>query len=124
MQVLATALAHANTTATNATSLGTILASDKVLVAEAIQFLLGALLGYYGAKALKYILGFIGILALGSALQVWAVGESTSAYVSRVEEGARQAVPLVKKLLVSLGILTVAPVSAGFLVGAVIGLTR
>lgn len=123
MHAAVAALAHANVT-TNATSLGTILANEKVLVAEAIQFLLGALLGYYGARALKYILGFIGVLALGSALQVWAVGESAGDYISRVEEGARQVLPLVKKFLVSLGILTVAPVTAGFLVGAVIGFTR
>ncbi len=100
------------------------LKNPKVLVTLAIQFGLGLALGYVSVKALKYILAFIGILVLGSVLSVWSLGGSVEDFMANLGYQAQQLLPVIKNFLATLGLLTVGPVSIGFIIGILLGLTR
>lgn len=92
----------------------------RVTAIALIQFLLGLGLGYVSAKVFKYILAFIAILVLGSFLSVWSLGgslENTLGHLKELSETARN-------FLVVLGVLTVGPVSVGFVVGVLVALLR
>ncbi|MEM2214926.1 MAG: hypothetical protein QXP47_00520 [Candidatus Nezhaarchaeales archaeon] len=97
-----------------------IFSQPQVLAAVAVQFLLGLALGYVSVKALKYILAFIAILVLGTFLSVWSLG-LTPAQALQTIGTALQAV---KELAVVLGLMSIGPVSIGFVVGAIIGLMK
>jgi len=100
--------------------LGKLASSPQALAVVALQFAVGFGLGYVAAKALKYVLAFAALLVLGSALSLWSVGKSPESLL----ESAKQLLAAAKELAVVLGIMTVAPVTAGFVVGAVVGLLR
>ena len=97
-----------------------LLSDARVFLPMLVQFLLGLGLGYVSVKALKYILAFIAILVLGSFLSVWSLGGSIDAAMTNLGELAGA----VKNLLLLLGIMTVGPVSVGFILGALIALLR
>jgi uncharacterized membrane protein (Fun14 family) len=101
-------------------SLTDLLSNTKVLATIAVQFLLGLGLGYISVKALKYVLAFIAILVLGSFLSVWSLGGSVEETLSVFGELAGT----MKNLLLLLGIMTVGPVSVGFIVGVLLGILR
>lgn len=101
-------------------SLVELVSDAKVMTAILIQFLLGLGLGYVSVKALKYVLAFIAILALGSFLSVWSLGGSMDATLKYLGDLAGVA----KNLLLVLGLVTVGPVSVGFIVGALVALLR
>lgn len=100
--------------------LSEVLADSRVSAVIFIQFLLGLGLGYVAVKVLKYILAFIAILVLGTSLSVWSLGESIENTLSTFGELANAA----KDFITILGLMTVGPVSIGFIVGALIGLLR
>ncbi|OYT46460.1 MAG: hypothetical protein B6U85_07515 [Desulfurococcales archaeon ex4484_42] len=104
--------------------IGEALKNPKVLVALVIQFALGLALGYVSVKALKYILAFIGILVLGSVLSVWSLGGSVEDFIANLGMQAQQLLPVIKNFLTTLGLLTVGPVSIGFIIGILIALAR
>lgn len=100
------------------------LKNPKVMLAVAIQFLMGLGLGYYSAKVIRYILALIGILILGSILSIWSLGGSAYDVISRLGEEATKVYPVVQSVLSALGILTVGPIAAGFIVGVIIALRK
>ena len=104
--------------------LGKMLTNPKVLVAVSIQFLLGLGLGYYSAKVLKYVLALIAIVIMGAVLSVWSIGGSVDEFVSKLGTQAQYALPLIKSFMATLGILTVGPITIGFLLGLLIAFTR
>jgi len=105
--------------------ISTAASNPAVAAALAIQFLLGLALGYVAVKAVKYILAFIGILALGAFLNVWALGEgSVEGALEKYYAEIKQYAPQILDFAKALGLMTVTPVSLGFLVGALIAATR
>jgi len=96
----------------------------KVLTAFIIQLLMGIGLGYVSVKVAKYILTFIGILIIGSILSVWSLGGSVEEYIVSLGSQFKSLVPYIKNLLITLGILTVGPVTLGFIIGFIIGLRK
>ena len=98
----------------------TLFSQPQTVAVVSIQFLLGLSLGYVSVKALKYVLAFIAILALGTFLSVWNLGTSPL----EVLRSLGGAISLVKDLAMVLGLMTVGPVSVGFIVGAILGLMR
>jgi hypothetical protein len=100
------------------------LQNPTVLAVLAIQFLLGLSLGYIAVKALKYVLAFIVILVLGVILNVWSLGLSLEDLISKLSEHAAEAKNLFFSIAGTLGLLTVGPVTVGFLVGALISWLR
>ena len=98
--------------------------NPKVLLAFTIQLLMGLGLGYVSVKVAKYIFLFIGILILGSVLSVWSLGESIEGFITNLGSQAMQFVPYIKNLLTMLGILTVGPITIGFIIGFLIGLRK
>ena len=104
--------------------IGEALKNPKILVALVIQFALGLALGYVSVKALKYILAFIGILVLGSVLSVWSLGGSVEDFIANLGVQAQQLLPVIKNFLTTLGLLTVGPVSVGFIIGILIALAK
>ncbi len=100
------------------------LSNPKVLIAVLIQFLLGLGLGYFSAKVVKYILALVGILILGSILSVWSLGGSIEDYLSRFGSEAAGLWPVVQGFLQTLGILTIGPVTAGFILGVILAFMK
>ncbi len=116
-----------NQTATEVTLpsfLSDALKNPKVLLAVAIQFLMGLGLGYYSAKVIRYILALIGILILGSLLSIWSLGGSAYDVMTRLGEEAAKLYPVVQSVLSALGILTVGPIAAGFILGIILALRK
>lgn len=97
-----------------------LLSQPSTAVVMLIQFLLGLALGYISVKVLKYILAFIAIIALGTFLSIWSLGMTPTEVFSTLGIAAEAA----KRLATVLGILTVGPVSIGFIIGIVIGLLK
>lgn len=104
--------------------LSNALKDPKVMLAVIIQFLMGLGLGYYSAKVLRYILALIGILILGSVLSIWSLGGSAYDIITRLGEEATKVYPIVQSVLSALGILTIGPIAAGFILGVIIALRK
>jgi hypothetical protein len=100
--------------------LSTVLSNPQSYAVMALQFLLGLALGYIAVKALKYILAFIAILALGTFLSVWSLGTSPQDVLKNIGT----TVEAIKSLAVALGLMTIGPVAIGFIVGALVALLR
>lgn len=94
-----------------------VLQNPAALVILLIQFVLGFGLGYISVKVLKYIIAFIVILVLGVLLNVWSLGLSLEALTGGMGDYASKAKDLLLGLAGTLGILTVGPVTIGFIVG-------
>jgi uncharacterized membrane protein (Fun14 family) len=121
----------AGVNATNETSnmhiadfLTTALTNEKVLIAVTIQFLLGLGLGYYSAKVIKYLLALIGIVILGAVLSVWSLGGSIDDFLLKLGTQAHALMPVIEGFMATLGILTVGPVTVGFLLGLLIAISK
>jgi len=104
--------------------LRSMLTNPKVLIAVTIQFLLGLGLGYFSAKVIKYVLALIAIVIIGAVLSVWSLGGSVGEFVSKLGAQAQYALPLIKSFMATLGILTVGPITVGFLLGLLIAFMR
>lgn len=115
-----------NTTTTIDVSsfIGSILINPRAYIVMLIQFLLGLGLGYVAMKALKYILGAVGIIFLGIALGVWSIGNSIYETLYRMELIAKSLWEIAYSLLTALGLLVIGPVTVGFIVGALIAQFR
>ena len=108
-----------------ATDIINLLFSDpKIALTIAIQIILGFALGYFSVKVIKYILALIGIIVLGSVMSVWSLGGSIESFLVQLGGTALQLKPVIINLLTTLGILTVGPVTIGFILGLIIGLMR
>jgi len=97
-----------------------VLFSSKPLLVLILQFILGVGLGYVSVKAFKYVIAFIVLLLLGALLSLWSISEQAYALMSELGDLARR----LMGLLVALGILTVGPLSVGFLIGALLALVK
>jgi hypothetical protein len=97
-----------------------LLSQPQTLAIMLVQFLLGLGLGYVAVKALKYVLAFIAILALGTFLSIWSLGSTPKDVLGRLSEVAG----IAKELLVVLGLTSIGPVSIGFIIGALIALLK
>ncbi|MEB3774128.1 MAG: hypothetical protein GSR86_04280 [Desulfurococcales archaeon] len=104
-------------------------ASGDPMVAAAllVNFLVGLGLGYLTVKIAKYIAAAVGLIAALVAFNVWVYGNSMDniAPLKRIAEEmsgeVKQALIETAKLL---GLMTLSPLTIGFIVGAVIGATR
>ncbi len=114
------------TTTANATDtgiagiVGTIMTNPQTGTVMLIEFLLGFGLGYTAVKALRYILAFIGILLLGSALSVWSIGANSAEIAEKIGMEVKQLLPLLKGLMTVFGTIVVGPASVGVLVGIIV----
>jgi len=97
--------------------------NPAALVAVIIQFLMGFAVGYFGAKALKYIVAFILVLFIGAALSVWSLRGSVEDLMKAFGQ-LKEVASAVYGLLTTLGIMTVGPVTLGFILGALVALLR
>ncbi|ABN70630.1 hypothetical protein Smar_1544 [Staphylothermus marinus F1] len=126
IMVSATYVFAANTS-TNISSINitnTLLSNPKVLIVIMIQFLLGLALGYFSVKVLKYLLALLGIIILGAVLSVWSIGGSIQNLLLNMGSEAQKLWPVIMGLIQTLGILTMGPVTAGVVLGLIIGLLR
>ncbi len=104
--------------------LSKIFSNPKAFIAVAIQFILGFALGYYAARIIKYLLALIGIIVLGSVLSVWSIGGSVTGFLHKLGFEAMKLWPVVQSFLATFGIMTIAPVTAGFILGAIAAFAR
>ncbi len=100
--------------------LASALSDPQTAIVIAIQFFLGLALGYISIKAIKYILAFIAILILGTFLSVWSLGTSTAEVFRTISN----VIEVAKSFAIMLGLLTIGPISIGFIIGAVVALIK
>lgn len=119
-----TATTAQNATATPSLSniLSTALSNPQAAAVVLIEFALGFALGYTAVKALKYILSFIGILILGSALSVWSLGSNSEEIIRTLGAQMKEALPAIKKLITAFSFMVVGPASAGLIVGVIVAM--
>jgi len=123
--LIVTPIALAQTATTNTTvtdMLATALENPRFGIAIAIQFILGAALGYLAVKVVRYILAFIAILILGSALSVWSLGGSAEEIAKQLGVEVAELLPVLKQLIFTVGLTIVGPASLGFIVGVIIAM--
>ena len=101
-----------------------LLSDPKVALTVIIQIALGLALGYFSVKIIKYILALIGIIVLGSVMSIWSIGGGIEGFLARLGGTAIQLKPVIMNLLTTLGVLTVGPVTIGFILGLIIGFLR
>ena len=101
-----------------------LLGNPVVLVSIAVQFCLGVALGYIMAKMARYLLAFIGLLIVGALLNIWSLRAGVEDLLREVGVEALRLKNLVFKVLGAFGVLMVAPISVGFVVGLAIGLLK
>lgn len=98
--------------------------NPRTLMAMVIQFAMGLGLGYFSAKVVKYLIALILIFVLGSILSIWSIGTSPETFLGQLYTVFKQFQPQVMALLQLLGIMTVGPVTLGFIVGIIIAVVR
>jgi len=105
-------------------ALSIVLGNNKILISTLVQFAMGIAVGYYFAKAVKYLLALVLVLVVGALLNVWSIGGSLdsilSTYFTQFKEHKEEVLSLIKFF----GAVLVGPVLVGFIVGVIIGLTR
>ncbi|NPA96356.1 MAG: hypothetical protein GXO32_01985 [Crenarchaeota archaeon] len=104
--------------------IGALITNPNAVVVTAIEFLLGLALGYVAMRALKYLLASVGIILLGIVLGVWSLGNSVYDAFKTLAGVAHSVWSIVYSLVTALGILVIAPVTVGFIVGALIAHVR
>lgn len=119
-----TTSATTNTTPTLNHIISTMVSNPYMAASIIIQFVLGIALGYVSVKVLKYVLAFIGILVLGAFLNVWSLGGNLQSALQNYYSQFQQVEPVLKKMMATLGLMTVGPVSIGFIIGLIIGVAR
>lgn len=92
----------------------------QVLVVVLVNFLLGLGLGYVSFRALKYVLAFVAMLFLGFFLLNVVSGMALVEALQRM--GA--VVSKLRELVAAFYLTAFGPILFGFLVGALIALTR
>jgi uncharacterized membrane protein (Fun14 family) len=124
--LIAEALATNTTTQANTTIglIDLITSNPKVATAIGIQIVLGIALGYVMVKVLKYIIAFIGVLVVGAVLNVWSLGGSIEDFIANFGKQAEEAKDLIINLIKILGILSVGPLTLGFVLGILIGILK
>ena len=101
-----------------------IIRSNRALLTSLIQFLMGFGLGYYGSKAIKYILATLGVLIIGSLLSIWSINNNLRETLPGLKTEVSKTTTLLKDILASIGILTIGPLSVGFILGLIIGVNK
>ena len=100
------------------------LKNPRVLVVVVIQFLMGLGLGYFSFKVWKYLIALIAIIVLGNVLTIWSLGSSPESFLGQLYETFKQFLPNLIAFIQLLGIMTVGPVTIGFIVGIILAIIR
>ncbi len=129
--LVAPSIALAQEAGGNATSnttlsqiVGTAFTDPRTATVMGIEFLLGLALGYLAVKVVRYILAFIGILLLGSVLQVWSLGGSMEDFAKQLGVEVAKLAPIIKQIVFTIGLTIVGPASLGFIVGVILANVR
>lgn len=101
-----------------------VFSDPKVAFAVMVQVLMGVALGYYMSKVIKYFIALIAVIVIGVMLNVWSLGGSLEDILARFGFQAMQLRDVVLGFLGTLGLLTVGPVTLGFVIGLLIAWTR
>lgn len=103
---------------------GMAFSDPKIAAVMGIEFILGLALGYLAVKVVRYILAFIGILLLGSLLQVWSLGGNAEELAKQLGVEVAKLIPVLKNIAFTIGLTIVGPASIGFIVGVIIANVR
>ncbi len=101
-----------------------VTSDPKVAFAVIVQILMGIALGYYMAKVIKYFLALIGVIIIGVILNVWSLGGSIEDALTNLGIQALELKDVVFNFLSMLGVLTVGPITLGFVIGLIIASSR
>ncbi|MEM2560320.1 MAG: hypothetical protein QXD53_05995 [Candidatus Bathyarchaeia archaeon] len=104
--------------------LAQLLQSPTALIVMLVEFILGFCLGYLSVRVLKYILSLIVILIAGALLNIWSLGLNLETLTGRFGEYAVKVKDLLMGLAGALGLLTLGPITVGFIVGVIIAAIR
>lgn len=100
--------------------LSELLSNPRTLLIFLIQLGLGFGLGYFSMKALKYIIAIICLLTLGVLLNIWQFG-GLQGFLEKIGYTVdfAQLIAMLNSIASLLGILTILPIGAGFLIGVI-----
>ena len=122
---LLAAAAAANSNVTGFAELLTeSLQNPTVLVAIAIQFVLGFAAGYYMAKIAKYIVALVAVFVVGALIGAWGVSGSVEDTLRALTQNWAEVKDLTLQLVKLLSTILVGPTALGFFVGLAVGVTR
>lgn len=105
-------------------TLGIILSNEKILISVLIQFLMGLGVGYYFAKAVKYLIAFVLVLVIGGLLNVWSFSGSVDDIFTKYATQLLEYKDEIFTIMKIFGAILVGPTLLGFMIGIVIGLTK
>jgi len=109
-----------NATASLSQLFDMMMSDPKVAISVIIQILMGVGLGYYMAKVIKYFIAFIAVIILGVILNIWSLGGSLEDVLAKLGGQALQLKDVAINFFSMLGLLTVGPVTLGFVIGLII----
>jgi len=124
MLPLMAATAGTGNVTTFAELLGTSLQNPTMLVAVAVQFVLGFAAGYYMAKIAKYIVALVAVFVIGALIGAWGVSGSVEDTLRTLTQNWEEMKSVVLQLVKLISTILVGPTALGFFVGLVVGVTR
>ena len=104
-----------------------LLSSPASIMIFVLELGLGAGLGYFSAKILKYLLALIAIFAVGVFLNIWQapqLGANITSQLSQLGLTWSKISPVVMDIVLMLGLTTVLPITIGFILGLIIALFK
>jgi len=126
--VVPAAYATSGSTTPNISSLlSSVFTNPGSLITFVIELALGLGLGYFAAKALKYIIALVAIFVVGVLLNVWQSPQITTSISSILSSNGITVsnLPTVFMTIVyALGLTTVLPITIGFIIGIVIAFAK
>jgi hypothetical protein len=103
--------------------ISSLLSDPRALATFVIQGGLGFGLGYFSAKAAKYLFALIGIFIIGFLMNYWQIDALKSLLDSYGLSPAR-IYSLVMTIITVMGVTTILPSSVGFLLGVIVALRK
>lgn len=104
-----------------------IFTNPSSLITFIIELGLGLGIGYFSVKVFKYLLALIAIFVIGVVLNVWSspsLGANLKDLLTRIGFESSKIYPILLSIVYLLGLITVLPITVGFIIGLVIAITK
>ncbi len=107
--------------------LSSLFTNTGSLLTFVIELALGLGLGYFAAKALKYIIALVAIFVVGVLLNVWQspqITDSIRTILAANGISVSNLPSVFMTIIIALGLTTVLPITIGFIIGVVIAIAK
>ena len=103
--------------------ISSLFTNPSSLITFIVEFALGLGLGYFSAKAIKYLLAIIGIFIVGVVLNVWNAPNlwtNIQQQLGNLGLEWSKVYPALLSMIYMLGLTTILPITLGFILGVII----